>query len=417
LDSKDLPQVLIGSDVLAALSDHCAARGFKSFHLVADPITYSVLGRSAETTLLAAGMKGVLTILEGFPLVAGGEAILQVLTAADPLANVFVAVGSGTVTDVVRFASRCLGRPFISVPTAPSVDAYTSPTSPLVVADLKQSFPGQLPLGVFAHLHTLCAAPAEMISAGFGDMLGKYTALADWKLGSLLWDEPYDKAVAGRARHALQRCIQAAGSIAAREPAGIQVLMECQLESGLNMARVGSSRPASGAEHHLAHYWEMKMLWEGRPPLLHGTKVGFAALLVAEYYSRMRQRSFASVRKITNNAPLPNHGIGLRKISQYYSRSVERIVAEQKRFLELEEVRWDELKLRLVDCWEEILEIARAVPEREEIENILQVLNFPVKPADLQLTPTDVNAALAAAHYLRDRMTVLKLASLVPGLA
>lgn len=416
MDSKDFPQILIGSDVLAALAIDCAARGFTSFHLVADPITYSILGRSVETTLLAAGRKGILTILEGFPLVAGGDAILQVLAAADPLADVFVAVGSGTVTDIVRFASRSLGRPFISVPTAPSVDAYTSPTSPLVVADLKQSFPGQVPLAVFAHLHTLCAAPAEMISAGFGDMLAKYTALADWKLGSLLWDEPFDEAIAGRARHALQRCIQSAASIAAREPAGIQVLMECQLESGLNMARAGSSRPASGAEHHLAHYWELKMLWEDRPPLLHGTKVGFATLLVADQYARLRQRSVASIRKLTNNTPLPNNGIDMRKINQYFSRSVDRIAAEQKRFLQLDAERWNELRIRMVDCWEEILAIARAVPEREEIEKTLQILQAPVKPAELRLTSVDVNAGLAAAHYLRDRMTVLKLASLVPGL-
>jgi glycerol-1-phosphate dehydrogenase [NAD(P)+] len=411
-----LPEVMIGPDVLDALVYFCSQRPFKTFHLVADPITYSILGRTVETSLNSSGLKGVATILEGFPLLAGGDAILQLLTAALPLPDLFVAVGSGTVTDVVRFASRCLDRPFISVPTAPSVDGYTSPTSPLIVAQVKQSFPGQLPLAVFAHLPTLCEAPAEMIAAGFGDMIGKATALADWKLGHLLWDEPYDEEIARNARFDLQRCIDAVAAIAARDPQGIRILMESQLDSGLNMAKAGSSRPASGAEHHLAHYWEMKLMWENRPPLLHGTKVGFATLWIADLYGRLKKLSLQELKQILDKTPAPNAQISIQDIVRFYSRNSDRIITEQRHFLELEEIGWIKLKTRIYENWTEILDIAQNVTSGAKLEVPLKIINFPLMPANIGLSEEDITEGLTAAHYLRDRMTVLKLVWLVPGL-
>ncbi|HVP21516.1 MAG TPA: sn-glycerol-1-phosphate dehydrogenase [Anaerolineaceae bacterium] len=411
-----LPEVTIGPDALEALASFCSQGPFNTFHLVADPITYNILGRTVETTLNSSGLKGIATILEGFPLLAGGDAVLQILTAASPLSDVFIAVGSGTVTDVVRFASRSLNRPFISVPTAPSVDGYTSPTSPLIVAQVKQSFPGQLPLAVFAHLPTLCEAPAEMIAAGFGDMIGKATALADWRLGHLLWNEPYDEAIASNARAALQRCIDSVSVIASRDPQGIRVLMECQLDSGLNMAKAGSSRPASGAEHHLAHYWEMKLIWENRPPLLHGLKVGFASLWIADLYARFQRFNLPELKQVLDKTPLPNAQLAIQDIKTFYSRNSDRIINEQRHFLDLDETRWAALKVRIYENWDEILAIVKNVPRGAELEIPLKVIKFPLMPSDLNLSETDITEALSAAHYLRDRLTVLKLLWLVPGL-
>jgi len=410
-----LPEVTIGPDALEALASFCSESPFKTFHLVADPITYSILGRTVETTLNSSGLKGMATILEGFPLLAGGDAVLQLLTAASPLSDVFLAVGSGTVTDVVRFASRCLNRPFISVPTAPSVDGYTSSTSPLIVSQVKRSFPGQLPLAVFAHLPTLCEAPAEMIASGFGDMIGKATALADWKLGHLLWNEPYDEDIARNARADLQRCIDSVSSIASHETQGIRVLMECQIDSGLNMAKAGSSRPASGAEHHMAHYWEMRFIWENRPPLLHGLKVGFATLWIADLYARFQRLGLSELKQVLDKTPLPNTQLSIQDIKTFYSRNSDRIISEQRHFLDLDETRWIALKARIYENWDEILAIVKNVPRGPELEATLNVIKFPLMPSDLDLSETDITEALTAAHYLRDRMTVLKLLWLVPG--
>ena len=45
---------------------------------------------------------------------------------------------------------------------------------------------------------------------------------------------------------------------------------------------MGSSRPASGSEHHLSHFWEMLSI-EERTPILHGLRL-IAAVLIAELY-------------------------------------------------------------------------------------------------------------------------------------
>ncbi len=189
MSNLHLPHLVIADDISEAVTGYCIRNQFKSIQLIADSNTYRVLGREVENWLLTAGCRVETIILEGLPLQADGNAVLQVLTNVRRQSQVFIAVGSGTITDVTRFCSFSLDRPFISIPTAPSVDAYTSPTSPLIVSGIKHSYAGQLPLAVFANIPTLCAAPQEMILAGLGDMLGKLTALADWELGHLLWDE------------------------------------------------------------------------------------------------------------------------------------------------------------------------------------------------------------------------------------
>ena len=404
-----IPYLYIGTDTLADLAGFCNQNQFDTIHLIADQNTYPILGQAVESCLQSSGRSVRTTILEGDPLQAGGDAVLQLMTRLESLPQVFIAVGSGTITDVVRFTSRALARPFISVPTAPSVDAYNSPTSPLIVSGIKQSFPGQMPLAVFAHLPTLCAAPQAMIMAGFGDMLGKLTALADWELGHLLWDEPYNAQIAAQSRLDLQHCIDQVDAIASRKPEGIRILIESLLDSGLNMAKAGSSRPASGAEHHLAHFWEMKLLWDNRPPVLHGIKVGFATLLVADSYTRLSSITPSKVANWLRKTSLPDSKTQLNEIRQNYNRNPDRIVDEQKRFLELTPTGWQQLQQRISDQWQAIQSITALVPTRSEIERILGPIHFPLTAAAVGLTEMDVNSGLLSAHYLRDRFTVFKL--------
>ncbi len=403
------PLLFLGEDFSGPLAEFCQRFGLASFHLVADQTTYDVLGREVESCLRSLGSQVRLTVLEGSPLMADGNTILQLITQAEPLADAFVSVGSGTITDIVRFTSYHSGRPYICFPTAPSVDAYSSPSSPLIVSGVKGSFLGQLALAIFAHLPTLYQAPAEMIAAGFGDMLGKYTALADWKLGNLLWDEPYRQDIAAQAWQDLSLCLAHLRSIAAHEPAGIRALFEGLYRSGLNMARDGSSRPASGAEHHLAHYWEMRLLWERRPPVLHGLKVGLATLFAADAYASLRQVDRRQVEDWLTGANLPDASQSIQRIRQLYDLGAERVIAEQHRFLNLDRARWRMLKKRVLDHWDQIQSIASTVPPRPELEGYLKAFNIPLAPAGLGLVEKDVQQGLSAAHYLRDRFTVMKL--------
>lgn len=405
------PVLVIGKDTAQAVAGFCRQRGFTTLQLVADDNTFPILGRSVQETSRNSGIQAGVTILKGSPLEANGDAILQLISSTNPLPDCFVAVGSGTITDVVRYTSFALSRPFISVPTAPSVDAYASPSSPLIIQNIKQSVMGQIALAVFADLPTLCSAPTSMIAAGFGDMLGKMIALADWQLGQLLWDEPYEESIAAKSRADLKRCIDAVDSIAARKESGIRTLFESLFDSGLNMARAGSSRPASGAEHHMAHFWEMKLDWEHRPPIFHGLKVGYACLWAANAYAKLRtfDQSFAIAWEISRQKP--DKSAQINEINRLYYQNPARVVTEQKRFLDLTPSDWRDLKAKIVACWPEIQAVAAQVPSRPEIENILARISFPQTHGELGLTKEDITNALAGAHYLRDRFTILKLMS------
>jgi glycerol-1-phosphate dehydrogenase [NAD(P)+] len=150
------------------------------------------------------------------------------------------------------------------------------------MAGVKEAVASHAPMAVFAGLKTLCEAPGEMIGAGFGDMIGKFTSLADWKLGALLLDERYDAQIARRMQQALHACVSRCEDIGRASPLGIRALMRALFESLLCMAEYGGSRPASGAEHLLSHFWEMRLRRDGMPAILHGARVGVGTVLAAE---------------------------------------------------------------------------------------------------------------------------------------
>jgi len=153
---------------------------------------------------------------------------------------------------------------------------------------MKQRISARSPIAIFADLPTLCAAPRAMIAAGFGHMLGKFTALADWRLGHLVWDEPYDERIAQGTRNAVQGCVNRVEEIGIAWEDGVRGLMEGLIESRFCMMETGCSRPAAGTEHYLSHFWETKLLRENRPAILHGAKVGVACIMVAQCYERVK---------------------------------------------------------------------------------------------------------------------------------
>jgi len=280
--------VYLGDDALDRFLEHCAERGYRSFLLAADENTWQVLGRRVAALLEEADLDVKTVVLSGEEVVADAHYLTEVMVASDPSERVFLAVGSGTITDITRLVSHRTGAVFISLPTAPSVDGFASIGAPVVLRGIKQTVLAHPPEALFGDLSVLAAAPAPMIAAGFGDLLGKITSVADWRLGALLYDEPYDDDIAERSLAAALRCADRAEEIGAGSPEAIRLLMEGLIESGLCMLDFGESRPASGAEHHASHFWEMKLLSEGRTGVLHGAKVGIATGMVAERYALLR---------------------------------------------------------------------------------------------------------------------------------
>jgi glycerol-1-phosphate dehydrogenase [NAD(P)+] len=404
----DIP-ITIGEEAIPEMLHYCQEGQLDRFLLVSDENTHAVLGARVEAALKARDWDVRTVVLGGEEVIADEETIVQVLLAAGREERTYVAVGSGTITDITRFCSHRTRNDFISLPTAPSVDGYTSIGAPLVVRRVKMTASAQPPVAVFADLPTLCDAPREMIAAGFGDMLGKFTSLADWRLGALLWDEPYDASIAQRYRVTLLKCVNEAPEIKRASPRGITSLTSALVESGLFMLEFGETRIASGAEHHMSHYWEMKLLQEKRPALLHGAKVGLGTVFAARRYDIVRDLSREEIARRLASANPPDRDAEIACIRRFYGPLADQVIAVQRPFLEMNAADFGALKHRIINNWNEVQEIAATVPTAQEIAGLLEGVGGVTTPQQLGLGEEETQAALNHAHYLRARFTVAKL--------
>lgn len=413
---NELP-VVIAPDAVPALIDYLRSQRIARVNLVADGNTWRVLGQRTTLALMAAGVDVKPILLAGEEVTPDEQTVVELLLGAGRQQRPYLAVGSGTITDVTRFASYCTGNDFISLPTAPSVDAYTATGSSLVVRRLKQSVYSQAPVAVFADLDTLCAAPKAMIAAGFGDVVAKFTSVADWKLAALLWDGPYDDAVARRMAAARDRCMDQVALVGAAQPEGIYALIDALIEAGLCMLAFGGSQPAGQSEHYISHYLEMKLVREGRKPVLHGAKTGMATAIIARYYQQIRQMSRDEAAQRLAASPRPDRDAEIERIRLAYGDLTDAVIAEQAPFLDWSEADYSRLKQRILDRWPQVQAVAAEVPSPDALTDLLERAGGTGDYRALGLGDQEMALAEAYGHYVRNRFTVMKLSRVLGLLA
>lgn len=283
-------KVIVQSGALLQVKDYLMEQGYRSVCLTADQHTYEAAGRALHEHLTQAGIDVTLCMLKPNAqgdVLADASSSFQLLLGMNEDTDVILAVGSGTIHDIVRFVSGRVRRPFISIPTAASVDGFTSAGAPLIIEGVKKTIQTVAPIAIFADLDVLKSAPQELTAAGFADMLGKLTSLLDWQVSRDLGQEPFCQIAYQVTDQALHRCIEHVEAIASGTEEGITILMTSLIESGLSMLSLGHSRPASGGEHHVSHMWEMECIKHKRPHMLHGAQVGVAAVLLTDLYQRL----------------------------------------------------------------------------------------------------------------------------------
>ncbi|WDF03208.1 MULTISPECIES: sn-glycerol-1-phosphate dehydrogenase [Shouchella] len=290
LNPLPLETIVVEKNALKKAAAFVASRVKQSILLVADSQTYAAAGNQLTDLLQEEAVFVNIHLVKpnkNGDVLADERSLIDVFLSVKEETELLLAVGSGTIHDLVRFISGKTGKSFISIPTAPSVDGFTSLGAPIVVRGEKKTYQLVAPVALFADITVLQKAPPALIAAGFGDMVGKFTSLLDWHIGSIVTNEPYSAFVAERTKEALQACLDHVEEINTKTEKGVQRLMEALLLSGLAMALFGQSHPASGAEHHLSHYWEMKALENEEKQLLHGAKVGLSTLVITQFYKEI----------------------------------------------------------------------------------------------------------------------------------
>lgn len=298
----DIKRIQIGSGCLASLPQAITELGGGPVYMLADNNTWAAAGAQAAQLLEGAGIPFHARILRAEkPLVPDEQALGAALADLEPEDRLVLAVGSGTINDICRFLSSRTGKPYLVACTAPSMDGYASTVCPLILGGMKVTKPGVYPAAIIADTSIMKDAPMDMLTAGFGDIIGKYTALADWRLAQVRNGEYYCEECAGLMAHAVEKCAQNAAGLRARDGQAVQYVTEALVLAGVAMGMVGNSRPASGAEHHFSHYWEVDALRWGQGHPLHGNSVGVGAVLSASLYELAQSRLPAGF-------PLPDKG-------------------------------------------------------------------------------------------------------------
>ena len=211
-----------------------------------------------------------------------------------------LAVGSGVINDLTKFAAHVARLPYVSVATAASMDGYAASGAALLDSSFKRTFACPPPVAVVADLDVIAHAPPRMAAWGYGDLAGKLIAGADWLLADAAGEDPLDAASFALVQDHVRTWLAEPAQIAAHEPEAMRHLVEGLLTSGFAMQARGDSRPASGSEHQLSHLWEMDRLEVDGEPAAHGACVGVATVAMLALYEWFLAQDVGS--------PSPIHG-------------------------------------------------------------------------------------------------------------
>lgn len=406
--SCNIREVEVKRGALMRLPEWIRKYGFQKPLFVYDETTYALAGERIAALMEKAGIQGDTYIIPFPEPVADTEVCALVGAAIREDTDLVVAVGSGTINDVCRYESHQKHVPYFIVGTAPSMDGYASNVSPLIVNNLKITYIAQIPMAIIGDSEFLTEAPMNMIAAGVGDILGKYTCLMDWKIANEVVGEYHCEMLHTLVQEAIKAVVSNLDGLKKRDEKAVEGVMEGLILSGIAMSFAGNSRPASGSEHHLSHYWEMMFLLEGKPPVFHGTKVGIGTVQVLRMYERLLNTSvdFGEARIKAKEFRREPWEEEMKKL--YGPAAGEVIDLENK----IQKNAPDQVlkRLDMIEAhWKKLCELMRTLPSSEEVAEMLRGLDAPAEPAEVGIGREHVRNAIVAAKELRDRFGLLQL--------
>ncbi len=358
-----------------------------------------------DTLAAAAGIEESLT---GFEVTRHCYDTLRVATMDDvrlvedylDRVDAVVAVGAGSIHDPSRLACARRNKPLCLFATAPSMDGFASYNAPIVDGGFKTTHAAKCPEVIIADTKILAAAPKALKSAGFGDMISKYIALIDWQVSHLVTGEAYCPRVAELTRTAVDRLMTMADRVTLEDEETAAAVLESLLMTGIAMSFTRTSRPGSGTEHILAHYWECIELLEGKIPNFHGEDVGVATLLTLREYEALAGRETVTAHPEVNDWDAVYRAYGP--------------LAGDVRKLNTPDTITDGIDPRVIEeKWPEIRAIVRSVPDYDACYRAMKAAGCKTTIAEIGKDPAFVAESLLYHPYMRRRLSLRRVARMV----
>ncbi len=402
--------IYVGTGLIPKLPQYIERKGLGTHCvLVCDKNTYQVAGRDVESTLKNAGFDVILCkILRDGDVDPDETSVGEVLLSIQPETEFLISVGSGTLTDTTRVNAERTRLPFVSVGTAPSMDGYTSVVAPLLLRGLKIHRQAVCPEIIVCDLDVLRTAPLSMVASGVGDVLGKYIAKADWKIGNIINDEPYCDVCGEIVTDAVNKLVDNAEEIANKTEEGIRILIEALLLAGITIMIVGHTRAVASVEHNVAHYWDMIQLMRGNQPPKHGSSVGVATLLVWPIFQRFAKEDLSMLDLEDIKARRITRQERVAWMLKTYGEEGGTTIMEEN---EGDFLTWEEQERRIKRAQERFGDIKAVIdelPDFHRIYNAMKVLNAHMTPEEEGIDTELLNVSMHCAKDYRTRYTLFK---------
>ena len=383
---------MIESGCLKHLGDYLAKYGIQGYTVaVYDKNTYAATADRHPSVDLD-------IILDPTDLHANEHGVSLLMEKLPSCAEVLIAIGSGTVHDITRYCAYTRKTEFVSCPTAASVDGFCSSVAAMTWHGCKKTLTAVAPRIVIADTDVFMKAPIRLTRSGFGDMIGKYIALTDWKIAHLLTNEFYCERIAQITFEATKSVLKSVDGIIEGEPEAYETLMYGLLLSGLAMQMMGNSRPASGAEHHISHLIEMSPVGlDISSDALHGEKVGVGTLLATEEYKRLARASELSFLDYTEFHKQT-------MVDVFGERAAEEIAKEN----ECDAAK--NVTARMIKSrWKEICEEIEQLPEIAFLRSVYFKFGVKSRLSEIGLDDAVSEKLLEYSPMVRNRLTLMRL--------
>ena len=392
--------IIIESEAIKKLSMIMEKEGFKNITIICDENTYAAAGEEIKEII----PKGKFINLKSENLHANEIAVQKVYECLAVENDVLIALGSGTIHDITRYVAYNKDIPFISVPTAASVDGFVSTVAAMTWKGDKKTFTAVSPIYVVADTDIFKEAPYRLTASGVSDLIGKYTALVDWKISSIVIGEYICNKVCNMEIDAVNKLCECVDDLVLGKSEAYEQLMYALILSGLAMQIIGNSRPASGAEHHMSHLWEMEVI-NKHLDAYHGEKVSVGLILVMEEYKKIK-------KSIEN---------GRCRVKKYYGLE-EDILKEVFKSREMydsimKENTPDPLlnvnKVILQNRLESIAEILEKLPTLDFVKNTLKRAKAVTTLEEIGLSNDIKQNSIRVSPYVRSRLTLMRISKML----
>ena len=385
--------VYIEKNAACRLTQIC--QNFERILLVADENTFAAAGAQTIAALAGKALKKV--VFSGKEILVPNEMAINAVTSALENADLIVGIGSGVIQDLCKYVSHFNNVPYLVVATAPSMDGYASNGAAMITDGMKVTYPAGLPIALVADTAVLANAPMEMLQAGYGDIIGKFSALNDWKLSRLINGEYFCQYIYDLTFAQIQRTLALAEGILKRDETAIKTLMQALVIVGVLMSFAGSSRPASGSEHHLSHFFEITGILDGTAYFPHGIDVAYSTVITAQIRKKLLSCS------IPDTPYRPTESLYQQEMVRVYKSAAQGCIALQEKMKNYTADRHYKEKEA------NIREILSQMPAPEEIENMLSLVGLNLQSFYAFYGEEKIADAILYAKDLKDRFTVLWL--------